>query len=180
MKHGGAHIGKLPQFGIGNGLDDLGILHNAGIRHEKPGNIRPVFIHVRLNGPCHNGTGNIAAATGEGFNAAVPLSSIKAGNHHVNLGGKLLGPVLRGFIVIGAVGVEADQLRSVIEGEAQIVCKEQTVEVFSAAGRIVGGSAVFDVFLNGVELSGDIRLEGKLPLDGCIPVVDLLPGHVEV
>ena len=65
MEHGGTHVGQLPQFGIGDVGNLLGIGHDSGIGHEKAGNVGPVFIHIGMQSVGQDGTGDVAAASGE-------------------------------------------------------------------------------------------------------------------
>ena len=125
MQYGGAHIGKLPQFAVRDLGDGTGVGDDAGIRHQKPRNIRPVFIQIGTHSTGYDSAGNIAAAAGKCLDAATRHHAVKAGDHAALMasqkGGKTqLCPV---FIKI-AVGVKQDAAGWVDKGDVQEVCQD--------------------------------------------------------
>ena len=66
-----AHIAELAQLPVGDGVNAHRILHDARIRHQEAGDVRPVFIDIRMDRTGNNGTGHIGATAGEGVDRPV-------------------------------------------------------------------------------------------------------------
>ena len=174
VQHGGPHIAQLAQLGIRDHRDHLGVIHNARVRHEKSAHVSPVFVNVRLHRAGDDCSGDVAAAAGEGLDAAVALAAVETRHDDVLRIREFLCPLLRGFVVIGSVRVEADELRRVVKIKPEKVRKQQPAEVFPAACNIVLARAGDDVFLDRREFGGDVRLEPKIGLDGDVAFGDLI------
>ena len=163
MEHRGAHIGKLPQFFIGDAVDFFRILHDPRIRHEKAGNIRPVFIEIGTGRRGDNRTRHIRAAPGKGLDAAIRHASIKPGNHSPS---RLQKPRLHmvdglGGVVFSAL-IEKHHFGGVDKFISQKVCQKKPIQIFAPARRIVLGSALHDVFPDGFQifLDGNAQMKG--------------------
>ena len=77
MKDAGSHVGKLPQFLVCNGLDNFRILHDSGVCHQNAGHIRPVLVHIRVDGLGHDRARNIGTASGKCFDGPIRLGTVK-------------------------------------------------------------------------------------------------------
>ncbi|MPN28418.1 hypothetical protein SDC9_175859 [bioreactor metagenome] len=88
-------------------------------------------------------------------------------------------PLLGGFVVVSAVGMEAHELRSVEKAESEKVRKQQAAEVFAAAGNIVLARAGDDVFLDRSKFGCDVGLEPQFGFNGNIALGDLRKGFVK-
>ena len=71
MKHAGAHVGQLAQLLVCNGFNDLGVIHDPWVRDQHAGHIRPVLIHIRMDGLCHDGAGDIGTSPGKRLDRSV-------------------------------------------------------------------------------------------------------------
>lgn len=52
VQHRSAHKRHFAQLGVGDAGNGPGILHNARIGHQYAGNVRPVFVYVRVHRGC--------------------------------------------------------------------------------------------------------------------------------
>lgn len=80
MQHLRADIAQLAQLAVSHAADRLGIVYDARVCHQNAGDVRPVFVHVRTERRRGERAGDVAAATGEGFDVTVRHHAVKAGN----------------------------------------------------------------------------------------------------
>ena len=83
MKDGCTHIGQLPQFPVGNYLDNFRLFDDPGICNQKSWHVSPVLINICPYRFCHNGTGNVRASSGKGLHSSVFSGAVKSGNHRM-------------------------------------------------------------------------------------------------
>ena len=77
VKNAGSHVGKFPQFLVCNGLNDFRILHDSGVCHQNTRHIRPVLVHIRVDGLGHDRARNIGTASGKCFDGPIRLGTVK-------------------------------------------------------------------------------------------------------
>ena len=80
MKHGSSHVGKLTQLAVGNGGNDFRIFDDTRIGYQETGNVGPVLVDISVYGLCHDGTGDVRTAAGEGFYASVRFCAVESRN----------------------------------------------------------------------------------------------------
>ena len=78
MKDIGSHIGHPSKFPIGQPLAGQRILDDPWIGHIDAGDIRPVFVDVRIHEIGDDRTGDIRTASCHDFDLSVWKSSVKA------------------------------------------------------------------------------------------------------
>ena len=181
VQNASAHVGKLAQLAVGDVADGAGIRHDAGIRHQKAAYIGPVFIQLRIGSTSHDGTGDIATATGEGFHLAASNAAVETGNDgtiHMLEGRSHHG--VGQLAVKGAILGEEHQLLGIKEGVAQIVSQQETIEVFAAAGHVVLGHAQLDFLLQRIQMLGNVDIQLQFLSDFQIALADLLEHRAEV
>ena len=138
VKNGGAHIRELSQFSVGDRLYADGIVDDAGIRHHKTGDVRPVLIDVGPAGSRDDRSCDVAAASGECLDVSVESSSVEAGDD--GLGGlfQYLGQDFIGLLRVQiAVLVKEDDVLGVQELVTQIARHDAAVQVFAAGSRVI-------------------------------------------
>ena len=174
MQDGGAHMAQLPQLLIGDGGNLGRAVDNPRIGHEETGNVGPVLIHVGVNRIGNQGTGDIAAAAGEGADFTVFLRAVEAGHDGGLPVAEDGGELFRGlFGVKRSIVMEDNPVGSVHETPAQIIRHQQRTEVFPAAGAPVPPKAGGNALLHLIQTGGDIDLQVKTLGDGQIAVPDL-------
>lgn len=62
MQHLRAAVGKLAQLAVGRALDGARMIDDAGIGHQNAGDIRPVFVDIRIQRRRGQRTRDIRAA----------------------------------------------------------------------------------------------------------------------
>ena len=174
MEHGGAHVGHFPQLAVGDLPDGQGVGHDAGVRRQDAGYVRPVLVAARAGGPGHDGAGDIRAAAGEGAHAAVGIRPVEAGHDGAGLvrQGGAQGLVGAGGVK-AAVGAEKDAVGGVDEGPVQEGGHDFCVQVFAAAGAIVLVCAGLDFGFYVVETQINVQIQ--LPDNGLKAFGDLRP-----
>ena len=123
-----AHVGKLAQLAVSEALDAGGVFDDARVGHQKAGNIRPVFIQLRLRRARHHRARDIAAAARKGAHAAVREGPVKAGDDGVVVlfqffGKHAVGP----FRGKRALLVKAHHAGCVDKIPAQVICQQHAV-----------------------------------------------------
>ena len=63
MENAGSHVGKLPQFSVGDSFNSFRLVDDPGICDQEAGYICPVFIYICLDSPCHDRTCHIRTAS---------------------------------------------------------------------------------------------------------------------
>lgn len=165
MEHAGAHVGELPEFGVGNVGDFVGVVHDGGICHQEAGDISPVLIHVRVHGIGQDRTGDVAAAPGEHLDPSVGSGAVETWEHEVFIFshfGLKLGS--GGFEVDGFVQVEADHVLGVHEGKAEKFRHHPGAPVF-AAGHDFILFHLIQIGVEGVQLLGHVLFQTQFFLD---------------
>ena len=175
MEHLRSDIAELPQLGVGDALDGAGVLHDLGVGHEEAGDVGPVFVDVGVQRRRRQSAGDVAAAAGEGLDAAVGHGPVEAGDHHPAAGGGAAQGLVAGGLIHGAVQPEAEPADAVQKIVAQIVRHEAGGEVLAPAHQLVLTDATVHLLPQG----GELRLQrcGQVQLvpDGEIAAAD----HVE-
>ena len=121
MQNRSPHVGKLPQFQIGDRFNPLRMSDDVRIRYQKTGNIRPVFIYIRMDPSGDNGAGDIRTSPGECHDAAVLLCPVKAGDNGTLHGGKQVShQAVRLFRLKFLLIVKADDFCRIHKGKTQI------------------------------------------------------------
>ena len=59
MQYTGTHVTQLTKLTVGDVIDDLRIRHDAWIRNEEAGYIRPVLIEIDMLRRCDQGAGHV-------------------------------------------------------------------------------------------------------------------------
>ena len=169
VQNGCTHIGKLAQFAISKLANAARMVDHVRIRHQKAVHVRPVFIHLRIGGPGHDGAGNVAAPPGEGVDFAAPDAAVESGNDGLRHGFQLLGHHIVGALAVkGAVVVEKHQIFGIQKGKAQIVRQQQTVEILAPAGAEILAGSFPDELFHLVQLPGDGEGKPQFFRDGQI------------
>ena len=152
MKHLRADVAQLAQLRVGDALDGARVGHDLGIGHQEAGHVRPVLVHVGVQRRRRQRAGDVAAAAGEGVDAAVGQHAVEAGDDHPAAGGRPLQGLIADLLIHGAVHAEVQPHGAVQKIKAQIVGHEPRREVFAPAHQLVGGDALVHLLAQGVEL----------------------------
>ena len=162
VKHLGSDVAQLPQLRVGNALNGQRVLHNPGVRHEEARHIRPVFIHIRVQGRRRQGAGDVAAAPGKGLDAPVGHSAVKARDHHPPAGGRPGQDLVALLLVHRAVQVKLQPQLAVQEVVAQVVRHEPCREIFAPAHQLVLADACVHLLAQGGKLRFQVRFQPQV------------------
>ena len=173
MQDGSTHVAQLPQLLIGDGGNFRWVFNDPGVRHQETGNVGPVFIHIGIHRTGNQGTGNIAAAAGEGADFTIVLGSVETG-HNGRLAVLQEGRELfLGFLIVqGAVIVEENSVNGVDETPSKVIGHEDAAEVFAAAGAPVLALAAGNALLYFIQFGIDIHFQVQTAGDGQITIPD--------
>ena len=175
MQHLRAHVAELAQLVIGYALDGVGIIDDAGVCHEYAGNVRPVFVHVRVQSRCRESARNVASAARENAYAAVGHAAVKAGDDDPAPRRKPLEIFVGALLVDRSVEGKMQPILCIEEIIAEVIGHEHRREIFAARDELILGYAGFYLPAQGGELRVDIDLEPQLGAD-----LAIAPGdHVE-
>ena len=175
MQNAGAHVGELPEFPVGDGIDGDRIFHNAGVGDQETGHIRPVFIDIRMHGAGHDGTGDVGTAAGEGVDGAVGKRTVEARNDGSVQTLQPVGQLLIGFFrEEGAVFIEEDHLSGVDKFTVKVAGHDDAVQVFSAGGGVVAAGLREEVFFHLCKFEIQVQIQVKTFDDGEISLLNLL------
>lgn len=119
MQHLRAAVGKLAQFAVGRALDGARMIDNTGIGHENAGDIRPVFIDIRIQRRRGQRARDIRAAARERAELTVRHQAIEARNDDALVPGQRAQRGIGFLLIDGAVIVEEQPLRGVHERKAR-------------------------------------------------------------
>ena len=181
MKHRRAHVGKLTKLTVGDGIDDAGILDDTGVCHHKAGYVGPVLIEIRACGTGNDGAGDIRATAREGLDGSVGGDAIEAGDDGILMLHQLLAHDRVGlFLVEGAVLAEEDDIFGINEVKAEILCQDQTVEIFTAAGGEIATRMVKHCVLDILKSTGNIEIHAEVGDDGIISFGNFIKHFVNV
>ena len=148
---------------ISNCINGAGVVDHTGIRHEKAGNIRPVFVQIGSSRPRHNGAGNIAAPAGKGLYCTVGKSAVEAGNNCALMPCKSVRQnYLSFFRVESAVVKEFYNLGCVYKIVADKLCEYHTVQIFAAACRVVAARVILESAFYGLKLTCQIKIQSQI------------------
>ena len=166
MEHGGAHEGQLPQLSVGDTADGLGVLHNAGVRHQDAGHVRPVFVHVGIDGRRGQGAADVAAAPGHHLNAAIGQAAIETGDHDtaVLLIGSFDGGVSLFPVHLTVIG-EKYAVRRVHKLIAKVIGHEPGGQVLTTGHQLIGGHILAEALLQLGHLRPHIEAKVQLVPD---------------
>ena len=160
MKNGSTHIGQLAKFTIGDSLNSLGMINDAGIRNQETGYIGPVLIDIRFGSLGHDGTGDVGTTSGESLHRSVGHGTVEAG---YNCFLALCQSGTQYFIglccVKFAVLIEEDDGCRINEIIAQIICHDNTVQIFTTGSRVIAAGLCLKVLLNSLELIDKIQIQ---------------------
>ena len=132
------HIGKLPQLLIGDGIDAYGVGDDTGIRNQETRNISPVFINLRMNSLCHDGSCNIGTSPGKSMDSTVRHSAVKTGNYRILFFFQSCGHHLIRFVRIKIpVLVKENHFRRINKSKFQIGRHDDAVQIFSSGSCII-------------------------------------------
>ena len=123
MEHLRSDIAELPQLGVGDALDGAGVLHDFGVGHKEAGDVGPVLVDVGVQRRRRQSAGDVAAAAGEGLDAAVGHGTVEAGDHHPAAGGSAAQGLVAGGLIHGTVQPEAKPADAVQKIVAQIAMR---------------------------------------------------------
>ena len=174
MENGSAHVGQLAQFLIGDVLNGMRCIHQSGISCQHTGDIRPVLIQACTHCQCHNGTGQIGAAAGEGVDIAIGQGPVETGNHSILQIGQSSGELAVGLLCVErTVGIEGHIVCRIHKGEAQIGRNDLGVEVLAAACHIVTVGLCFQMGADHSDLAIHIEVNAQFSDDIGKAVSDL-------
>ena len=182
VEHGRAHVRKLAKLSVGDGLDGTWIVDNSGVCHKEARNVGPVLVQIGIKCARNNRARNIRAAARKCLDGSVGHNSVKSGNYRGSVLHKLLThSLICLFLVERAVILEVDNVLSVDKVELEVLCKNERVEIFTAACRKVTAGAVHHSILYVFKLTRDIEIESESFDDGivsvgylCVKLVDIL------
>ena len=137
VQHLGAHVAQLPQLAVGDALDGPGVLHDARIRHQDPGNIGPVFVHIgRKRRRCQS-AGHIAAAAGQHPDMAIRHHAVKARNDDPALPGDTAQHFVGMLPVDLTVKGKLQPVGGIQKVIAQILRHQTGREIFPAGNQLI-------------------------------------------
>ena len=128
MEYACAHVSQFTKFFVGDGLNDLRVLHDARIGYQEAGYIGPVLVEVCVDGTGYDGAGYIRTAAGEGLDAAVVFGTVEARDYSALYMLQTLGKLLVGKLCLKiAVLIKENDLSSVNELVTEIIRHNDTV-----------------------------------------------------
>ena len=178
VQHRSAHERHLAQLGVGDAGNGPGILHNARIGHQYAGNVRPVFVYVRVHRGCGERAGDVAAAAGEGADLAVGRHAVKAGDDDAAPVGQALQRGIGRLLVDRPVELEAHPQLRVQKRVAEVVRHEQGGEIFAARHELLLRDAGAHLLAQHGELGLDVHVQAALVADGDVAIGDHLEDGV--
>ena len=173
MQHRSAHERHLAQLGVGDAGNGPGILHNARIGHQYAGNVRPVFVYVRVHRGCGECAGDVAAAARHDLDLSGRHAAVEAGEDDLPV---LFERVGDGRVGAGAVklAVKAEEhaVGGVHKGVAERFGHEPRGEVFAAGDELVHARVTRE--RRGISVEFVLHAVGKTQLvaDGDEPGTD--------
>jgi hypothetical protein len=115
----GAHIGKLPEFGVRDFLDLARILDRSRIGHVEAGHIGPVLVKIGFTAFGEIRGADIAPPAAEKGDFPIGIRAIKARNHHFLMLAHRFSDRFEGvFLVDLSVVIEMDERGTIDKGEA--------------------------------------------------------------
>ena len=180
VQHGRAHVGKLAQLAVGDGLDRLRMVHDAGVCHEEARDIRPVLVNVGVDGAGHDGAGHVGAAARKGLDRPVRHGAVEAGDDGLLVVAQDGGERHVGAVrVKRAVILKIDHGRGVDEVEAEVIGENDAVQVFAAACRIVAAGLVHESALDAVVLLRHVQRQAEVGDNRLVALDDAVEIRVE-
>ena len=173
MQYLRAQIAELTQLAVRHAADGCGVFHDAGIGHQDAGHVRPVLVHIRVQGRRRQRAGDVAAAPGQGHHPAIGHGTVEAGDHHPLAVRCLPQRLIAGILIHSAVKLEPQPQRRVQEGIAQILRHQPGGEILAPGGqillvRLAGGHPL----PQGVELPVQVQVQAAVVGDLLIPPAD--------
>ena len=125
MQYTGTHVAQLTKLTVGDVIDDLRIRHDARIRNEEAGYIRPVLIEIDVLCRCDQGTSHIRATTAEGNDLPPIIRAIEAREYGiVDILQCSTDVLFRLLIVTAPVLLEDEAACRIDEAEAEVGCHQ--------------------------------------------------------
>ena len=181
MQHACAHIGQLAQLPIGHIADRLRVADDARVSHQAAGNIRPVFIHVRVDRARDNRARDVAAAAGKGFDVAMRVAAVKTRHNGMRMPFQQAAErLLRPAAVQPPFLVEENALLRVDEIPSEIIRQQNAVEVFAPAGGVIRARAELNVAAHLVQIPIQIDRQLQLLRNFAVPRANRIKSLREV
>ena len=174
VQHLRADEAQLAQLVIRDALDRQRIGHDARVRHEDAGHVRPVFVHVGIERRRRERAGDVAAAAGEGADLAVGRHAVKAGDDDAAPLGQPLQRGVGRLLVDRAVKAEAHPQLRVEKRVAEVVRHEQGGEIFAARHELLLRDAAAQLLAQHVKLGLNVDAQPARVADGDVALADHL------
>ena len=152
MEHLSADVAQLAELGVGDALDGTGIIYDLGVGHKEAGDIRPVFVDIGIQRRRRQRAGDVAAAAGEGVDAAVGHDAVEAGDDHPAAGGRPAEVLVALVLIYRAVQPELQPQGAVQKVKAQVVSHEPGGKILAPGHQLIGADALFHFGAERVEL----------------------------
>ncbi len=181
MQDGGAHVGKLAQFAVGDDVDRARVVDDLRVRGEHAGDIGPVLVNIGVDSAGDNGAGDVGSAAGEGLDLAVGGRAVEAGDDRAEGGGQDFAQA-----AVGLVGeeiarrVEMNVVRGVDEFIADEGGEDFGVQVFAAAGHVIPFRGALQVLADDLNFGFQIEVQFQVFDDVGETLLDLAEDGFEV